>query len=55
MMKRNVNVDFFRITATILVIILHVLGQGGVLRAAPQASAVYWGAWFFGNLRILRS
>ena len=46
MMKRNVNVDLFRIIATILVVLLHVLGQGGILQNSSQNSAVHWVAWF---------
>lgn len=45
-MKRNLNVDLLRIIATFLVIILHVLGKGGVLKSAQPGGAVYWVAWF---------
>lgn len=45
-MKRSANVDLFRVSATLLVIMLHVLGRGGVLRAAAPDSANYWTAWF---------
>lgn len=46
MKQRDYNVDLFRILATMLVIILHVLGQGGVLKATTPNSAMYWVAWF---------
>ena len=46
MTKRNVGVDLLRVIATVQVIILHILGQGGILAAAPSGGAVYWTAWF---------
>ncbi|MBR6593774.1 MAG: acyltransferase family protein [Clostridia bacterium] len=45
-MKRNANVDLFRIAATLLVVLLHVLGQGGVLRSTHTDSVAYWCVWF---------
>ena len=45
MTQRNHSVDLFRIIASIFVIILHVLGQGGILQAAAPDSSVYWLAW----------
>ena len=45
MTQRNHSVDLFRIIASIFVIILHVLGQGGILQAAAPGSSVYWLAW----------
>ena len=50
MVKRNANVDLFRMIATVFVIILHVLGQGGIYRNAPMNSITYHTASF---LRIL--
>lgn len=46
MTKRNVNVDLARVVATILVIVLHVLGQGGILKNASPDGVIYWVAWF---------
>ncbi len=46
MTKRDYNVDLFRILATIFVIILHVLGQGGILYEANPDGTTYWAAWF---------
>ena len=46
MEKRNYNVDLFRITAAFLVIVLHVLGQGGILNSVVPNSINYWVAWF---------
>ena len=46
-MKRDYPIDLFRILATILVILLHVLGQGGILQAAAPGQATYWTGWFF--------
>ena len=47
MSKREYNVDLFRIVATLFVVILHVLGQGGILYRTPLDSAGYWTAWFW--------
>lgn len=46
MTKRNANVDLFRIIATFLVILLHILGQGGILNASSPYGALYWITWF---------
>ena len=45
MKKRDYNVDLFRVLATIFVVILHVLGQGGILDKASPDGALYWIAW----------
>lgn len=45
-MKRNANIDLFRIIATLLVIMLHVLGKGRVIHSAAPGSATFWTAWF---------
>ncbi len=46
MSKRLVEVDLFRVMAAMLVVILHVLGQGGVLNHAVPNSKTFWVAWF---------
>lgn len=46
MSKRNINADLFRVLATVLVVMLHVLGQGGILKKSDPDGAVYWIAWF---------
>lgn len=46
MVNRKLNIECFRLIATIFVIILHVLGQGGILDSAIQGGSVYWAAWF---------
>lgn len=46
MTKRDYNVDLFRILATILVIVLHVLGKGGILQKSTPDGTIYWAAWF---------
>lgn len=46
MEKKELNIEAFRFVATMFVIILHVLGQGGILKNALQGGAVYWTAWF---------
>lgn len=45
MEKRDYNVDLFRVIATIFVVILHVLGQGGILAKASPDGATYWIGW----------
>ena len=45
-MKRALNIECFRIVATIFVIILHVLGQGGILESSVEGGSTYWAAWF---------
>jgi len=44
--KRNVNVELFRVFATVMVVILHVMGCGGVLHNVPGSGVNYWTAWF---------
>ena len=46
MEKRNYNVDLFRIIAAFLVTVLHVLGQGGILKSTLPGGINYWAAWF---------
>lgn len=46
-MKRNYGIDFLRIVSMFMVVILHVLGQGGILDNAESASQRYWIAWLF--------
>jgi len=45
MTKRDYHVDLFRIVATIFVIMLHVLGQGGILNNTVPDGINYWVAW----------
>lgn len=45
MEKRNYNIDLFRIIATFLVIVLHVLGHGGVLNSNSPNEINYWLVW----------
>lgn len=46
-MKRNYGVDLLRMLAMFMVVVLHVLGQGGILGMSTQYSEVkYWIAWF---------
>ena len=46
MVKREYNVDLFRIIAAIFVIVLHVLGKGGILENTSPSEVNYWVAWF---------
>lgn len=43
--ERNSGVDMLRIIATFMVLILHILGQGGLLAALPSYSIRYKAAW----------
>lgn len=44
-MKRNASVDLFRLIAAFSVVVLHILGQGGILYGASSGSINYWIAW----------
>jgi surface polysaccharide O-acyltransferase-like enzyme len=44
-MKRNYGVDFLRIISMFMVVILHVLGHGGILKQAEPFTTKYWIAW----------
>lgn len=44
--QRNVGIDGLRIIAMFMVVILHTLGQGGVLSASTTLSTQYETAWF---------
>lgn len=46
MEKRNYNIDLFRIIAAFFVTVLHVLGQGGMLKSTSPSEINYWIAWF---------
>ena len=46
MLKRSFNIDFFRIIATLMVIVLHILEQGGILNNAKPNGTFFWSAWF---------
>lgn len=45
-MKRDYNADLFRILASFLVVLVHVMGQGGIQRNTVPGTASYWVAWF---------
>ncbi len=44
--KRNYGIDLLRIVSMLMVVILHVLGQGGILKTAEPLSVGYEIAWF---------
>lgn len=46
MQKRNYGIDLLRVVATLMIIVLHILGIGGVLQTALPNSIVYKIAWF---------
>lgn len=45
-MKRNNGIDLLRILSMFMVVMLHILGQGGLLAAAEENSVKYWILWF---------
>ena len=44
--NRNYGIDLLRILAMFMVLVLHILGQGGILQAQPVSPRNYWTAWF---------
>ncbi len=46
-MERNYGIDLLRLVAMFMVVVLHILGQGGVLSAFIPLSGHYEAAWFF--------
>lgn len=44
---RNYGIDLLRLISMYLIVILHILGQGGVLRGVQNATPNYWIAWLF--------
>lgn len=43
--ERNYGIELFRSVSMILIVMLHILGQGGVLTYSPKGSAGYQVAW----------
>jgi len=43
--KRDSSIELLRVLATVMVITLHILGQGGILSHASPEGATYWVAW----------
>lgn len=46
MKERNYGIDFLRILSMFMVVVLHTLGNGGVLYSATPLSSHYWICWF---------
>lgn len=46
MSTRNYGIDFLRIVSMFMVVLLHIMGQGGILNAAEPYSLNYYVAWF---------
>ena len=44
-MKRNIGIDALKILSMFMVVVLHILGQGGVLETLPQFCLRYNVAW----------
>lgn len=47
MTKRNYGIDLLRCLSMMMVVTLHVLGHGGVMKAVEVGTANYWLAWLF--------
>lgn len=45
-MKRKTGLDLLRLVLMLMVVILHILGQGGVLEATKQDAVKHGAAWF---------
>ena len=43
--ERNYGIDLLRIVSMLMVVVLHVLGQGGVLKTSTPLSIGYSVAW----------
>ena len=43
--ERNLGIDFLRIVSMLMIVVLHVLGQGGVLNSSIPLSSNYKVAW----------
>lgn len=48
--ERNYGIDFFRMLSMLMVLVLHVLGYGGILRNAAALSVNYEAAWLLNIL-----
>lgn len=46
MKERNYGIDFLRILSMFMIVLLHTLGNGGVLYSAEPLSLHYWVCWF---------
>ena len=44
--ERNYGIDLFRIVSMLMVVVLHVLGQGGILAGSVGSFVNYGTAWF---------
>ena len=46
MKERNYGVDFLRILSMFMIVILHTLAHGGILKSVQPFTDCYWMAWF---------
>lgn len=46
MKSRNYGIDLLRILSMMMVVLLHILGNGGILSSTPSLSKNYYIAWF---------
>lgn len=46
-LQRNYGIDLLRIVSMLYVVMLHVLGLGGITKAAQMGSAQYYFSWFW--------
>lgn len=53
MTKRNYGVDVLRILAMFFVVVLHNLGQGGILNHVELSTPDWWGTYLLENLAVV--
>ena len=46
MQERNYGIDFLRIISMFMIVILHILGNGGILASVQTGSVKYHLTWF---------
>ena len=49
-MKRSYGIDLLRMVSMLMVVTLHILGQGGVMALCPIGSPAYAATWFLQTL-----
>lgn len=49
MKTRNYGIDFLRMISMIMIVMLHTLGHGGILRSVSFLSVHYQIAWLLGS------
>ena len=45
MQERNYGIDFLRVISMFMIVILHILGNGGILASVQTGSSTYHASW----------